>query len=53
MHRALPARLLLEQGEAMQLLIDIEKGRRFVEQKQLRLLCQAGGQQHSLPFAST
>ena len=47
-----PVRFLPEQREAVQLLIDVEKRRRLVEQHHLRLLRQARGQEHALPFAA-
>ena len=43
--------LLLQQGEAMKLVLDIKKRRWFVEQQDRRVLRQAGGQQNTLPFA--
>ena len=45
-------RFLAKQAETLQLLIDVEKGRRLVEEQQPGRLRQAGGQQHALPLAA-
>ena len=36
----------------MQLLLDVEKGAGLVEQQQLRLLGETGGEQDTLPLAA-
>ena len=43
---------LPQQREAVQLLIDVEKRRRLVEEQHARLLREAGGEEHALAFAA-
>ena len=50
--RAAGRRLVAQQAEAVQLLIDVEKRRRLVEQQERRLLREARGKQHPLALAA-
>src|ERR1700761_4267140 len=44
--------LLAQYAEAVQLLFDVEKGRRLVEQEDGGVLCQTRSHEHALPLSS-